>query len=357
VRIAYVFNYVGGISGSEEQALQLIPALARLRGLEVHAVSSLPTGAPKSFCIEKKDSKLDAPLWFPGNSWVECFSQINPDIVLQHSMAIDLCRELIKARNRLKFKLAFRAGANILENFLVWPYRREPEPNFWYLTQALSHYDIIIAPSRVSANELSFLYNRQVHWIPVGIDIETYIPTDYMADDILKILGASRHEVNNYFPVVFNALRRLAKKYDISVKIISEGTFTNVYNNIIHRYRLEDVVSLTGWLDAYNKIKAFEVADVTVTPSITHMGIPVSVLESAAGGCVSLVSDLPVYDDVKVPVRLRLDSFIEWYEALEKCIVDKDWAKEKIKQGLKEVENFRVDKIARVYKKLFEGFV
>jgi len=356
LRVAYIFNN-SGISGAEEQASQLIPALKKA-GLEVHAVNSLPTGAPKSFCVDESENKLEVPLWFPGPGFVECLNQIKPDIVLQHSMAVDLCRELIRAKNRLGFKLGFRAGANPMENWMVWPVRREAEPYFWYLTHALNNYDFLVAPSAYAKRELSFLYpHTKIEVIPVGIDVDLYIPTDYMKDGILKILGAARHEVNNYFPVVFNAIRRLKNRYDISMRLLSEGTYFRVYQNVLQRYQITDVVGLTGWVPIHEKIKAFEVADVVVIPSITHMGIPVSALEAAAAGSVALVSDLPVYKEATFPVRLTLDSFTAWYEALKKCIEDRKWAEEKIRQGLREVENYRVEKIAAKYKQLFEEVV
>jgi len=354
IRVAYVCNIVSGISGAEEQAYQLIPALPKV-GLDVHAVSSVPTGAPKSFCVEAKENKFGVPLWYPGPNFTECFLRIKPDIVLQHSMAVDLCRDLIRARNRLGFKLGFRVGANPMENWMVWPIRREPEPYFWYLTHALNNYDFLVAPSAYAKKELSFLYpHTKIEVIPVGIDVDSYIPTDYMKDGILKILGAARHEVNNYFPVVFNAVRKLKNKYDISMRLLSEGTYFSIYQNVIQRYGIDDVVGLTGWVPVEEKIKAFEVSDVVVVPSITHQGVPVSVLEAAAAGSVAIVSDLPVYDEVSFPVRARLDSFTAWYEALKRCIEEPKWAKERIREGLKEVENYRVEKIALRYKQLFE---
>jgi len=343
MKLAYVFNFTGG-GGATTQAWTLAKAFSE-KGIDVTCVNANELGMLDLV----QSTWADLPVVYP-TTIVEALKQLKSDIVLLHAYNAGLIPYI--ADGLVKEKFGIRAGSNLLEYHVTQVLYSFPG---WVtdLYVEYSRCDFVVSPSEWHTKQLRWIYDDalKIYTIPVGVLTKSFIPTDYKIDGKLHVLIACRHAPNNWVTGMLAVLRKLP---DVRAHIIgmSVGVYEQGLRQLIKQWNMRNV-EFIGQVDEATKMKLFEIADVFLLPSISHNGVPVSVVEALAAGTVVIASDIPVMREIQTPVAVALDDFEGWYDYIRMANEDEDWARQKMKEGIEEANRFDINVIVKEYIKMF----
>jgi len=352
IELLYVMNW-GGREGAGRQAKLLIPYFHREKDIDLKLLHPVELDSDQK--LIETETNYGVPLYYT-NNLKEAIEKIEPDILFIHSFAPYIVGVAHKLRlSNFKGKIVYRDGTNILEQYLVYLIDRRAYSIV--ATIMFQEFDMIICPSKFVADQVSFLLPDDVKvklaYIPVAVETSAFVPTKYKGE---TITSSGRLEVVNPYIFPLNAFRRLKTEFPhIRFKILGDGTFRALYEEAVRNYKLSNV-EIKGWLPTREVYRELELSDIFVQPSITQNGVPNSVLEAMAAGCVCIVSDHPGIE-VNSVIKVRLEDFGSWYQALRKVITDHDFAKKVIKSQFQEVANYDVERIIKVYVDVFKGIL
>lgn len=345
MRLGYVFNFQGG-GGATSQAWMLARAFNEVKDIELTCVNAVELGLMRPLRDEIEGMKVEYP-----HSLGEYFRMAEFDVVLVHSYNAGFTQEIV--RNAGGAKVGVRSGSNFLEYHITQVISSNPR---WLtdLMTDMGELDFMIAPSKYHEKQLRYLYPElMIRTIPVGINVGAFIPTKYKVDGRLNVLVACRHAPNNFVAGILAVARKMpeVKFWIIGMGV---GAYVGVIRTLMEKWELKNVEFL-GYVDEETRMKLYEIADVLCVPSVSHNGVPVSVLEALAAGTVVIASDLPVLEEVRGAVeRVRLDDFEAWEDRIRKCDEDVDWVRKRIRKGLKVVERYDMERVVGEYLELFK---
>jgi len=353
-KLAYL-TALDGQSGAEIQANMLSDFLAK--HFDLTLVNAIGTNAPTNFIVRVKENNYS--LMYP-KTVEEGLLDLNPDICLVHVYSPELFANLRILKERTGMTMGLRHGISLMEHHLTYLMRNNNPDYVITLFNDLDFFDFIICPSKKVEEEIKLWYGDKVQTevIPVAVQPDIYVPTPFMEDGILRILVATRHAPNNFISVILSMMKRLEQEIPCSMQVIGGGVrdYTQLFSRIVEKCGLKNVY-ISSFVSEEQKRRVFEKADIVLIPSISHQGVPLSVVEALSSGTIPIVSDLPVMNEIESTIKVRHDSIIDWQKEIKKLFYDQKLAKRLILKGLQEVEKFRIDKIIKQYVKLFKRFV
>lgn len=227
--------------------------------------------------------------------------------------------------------------------------------------------DAIITPSKVLAKKFKKNFKKQVFICPNGIDYEEYRPRKEGHEDlIIGYMGAASHWKD--LQVITPVLRELSKKYDFLFTIygmvgepLESAIYT--YNKLLqHKFQPEKAAYHQSAVDFYNSLEGLRMYHIPFMPPELHpktlsacdfdIGIAplednefnrgkscVKFYEYAAVGTVTIASDvMPYSDEVNYTAK---NTEKDWYNKLEKLIVDGQFRQKILKEQMEWVQKNR----------------
>jgi len=218
--------------------------------------------------------------------------------------------------------------------------------------------DAIITPSTVLAKKFKKYFKKQIFICPNGIDYNMYQPRPKKSSElVIGYMGAASHWKD--LQLIGKVLSELGKKHNFIFSIyglvgepLEAAIYT--YDNII-RYGLQPEKNgyFKSALDFYDQLKYLKMFHTPFMPPELHptvlgrcdfdIGLApledtefnrgkscVKYYEYASVGTVTLSSDVMPYSD-EVSYRAK-NTFKDWYNKLEKLIVDVEFRNKLLKQ-------------------------
>lgn len=216
--------------------------------------------------------------------------------------------------------------------------------------------DAIITPSKVLAKKFKKHFKKPIHICPNGVDLDTYVPRPKEHEDlVIGYMGAASHWKD--LQIIGEVVSELYKKHNFLFQIyglVGEPLEAAMYfYNRILRDNLapEKNAYYRSALDFYNQLKNIKMWHIPFMPPELHptvlsradfdIGLApledtefnrgkscIKFYEYSAVGTVVLSSDVEPYSD-EVNYRAK-NTKKDWYNKLEKLIVDKEF-REKIR--------------------------
>lgn len=218
--------------------------------------------------------------------------------------------------------------------------------------------DAIITPSEVLGKKFKKYFKKEVFICPNGIDYNIYQkrPEAHEGELVIGYMGAASHWKD--LSLIGEVLSKLAEKYDFMFTVYGltgepMEAAMYAYQRILHsNTQPEKNNYFRSALDFYSQLKGLRMFHVPFMPPELHptvlgrcdfdIGIApledtefnrgkscIKFYEYASTGTVTVASDVEPYKS-EVSYRAK-NTFKDWYNKLEKLIVDKDF-REKVRQ-------------------------
>jgi len=264
----------------------------------------------------------------------------NPDIIIIHAFdtAVYKAVQAIKShQSHAKIKIVWRMGSNPFEHHLV--HHMYPQPNLRHVM--IDHMalmcDAVLAPSHYAANIAAMAGAENIFVIPPAIKPNTYLPSPYEGRRFVMV---GRLENANYTLAPLRAFRAVVAEHpECTMTIAGYGSHADAIRTYVEQFSIPNVKLYTGTDIAYQPADFFfEQADIALHPAVTAMGINVSVLESLASGCCTVVSYIPAFmsaisEGACIPVDV-CNTYL-WYKVMTDVIENTEIARKAIQNGIK----------------------
>lgn len=209
----------------------------------------------------------------------------------------------------------------------------------------------VISPSPYLKNLMEKNYSKaNYEMIPNGIDLKKYEGLNCLKDKKKKILIMGRLQKFKNVQTIINAIAQVDLK-DWSVDILGDGPYRQELENQVRDMHLENKITFHGWIENNSPEQLNFLREASLYISASQFeNCPMSVIETIASGCYSLLSDIPAHrqlidcDDVFFNVN---DSF-ELSKKIEERIDDND------KKPAINIERFDWNNIIRQYEYIIE---
>ena len=193
-------------------------------------------------------------------------------------------------------------GADILgDEYSINSYVRD------FLVQFIfKNIDELTTNSSYNKNLLRQLgYSKKIHSLPMGVDTKFFSPTnkDLRLKDKYKINGDIILYVGSIIErkgirYLIKAIPNIISKYpNIVLLVIGEGNLKQELIDICFELKIIDNVKFLGFISEERKPEYFASADIFAFPSLSE-GLGVVILEAMSSGLITVVSDLPVFNDM-----------------------------------------------------------
>lgn len=168
-----------------------------------------------------------------------------------------------------------------------------------YLRGILSGISELVVGSEAAADYIRTLTDRTLHYIPNGVDLETFKPVRRQAPGARKtILFVGRLEHRKGVEYLIKAFARLSRGRD-DVRLVIAGSGPD-------RAKLEALaaelgaqhVDFLGFVDNATKLRMLNEADLFCSPAIFGESFGLVLLEAMATGLVTVAGDNPGYSAV-----------------------------------------------------------
>jgi len=211
--------------------------------------------------------------------------------------------------------------------------------------------DAVITPSQVLAKKFKKYFKKPVFICPNGVDLETYIERPHVDKPLtIGYMGAASHWKD--LQLIGEVISELAQKYDFTFSIYGlvgeplEATMYYYHKTLQHNFAPEKNEYYRAALGFYNQLKGVKMVHIPFMPPELHptvlsrcdfdIGIApledttfnkgkscIKFYEYGAVGTTVLSSDVLPYSD-EVDYRAK-NTKKDWYNKLEKLIVDKEF--------------------------------
>jgi glycosyltransferase involved in cell wall biosynthesis len=219
--------------------------------------------------------------------------------------------------------------------------------------------DAVITPSEVLAKKFKKYFKKPVFVCHNGIDYEKYIERPHQNEDTLKVgyMGAASHWSD--LQLIGQVIAKLQEKYDFLFTIYGMTgepleaaiySYNRLLKSGLQPERTAYFKSALGFYEQLSRTRMYHVPfmppelhprtlsmcdlDIGIAPlednEFNHGKSNVKFYEYAAVGTVCLASDVLPYS-MECPLRTK-NKFDNWYKALEKLIVDKEYRLKELKK-------------------------
>lgn len=368
MKLLYLMNW-GNREGAGTQATLLLRHFAKSDDMDVSILNSTPIHAEQETVSTRTSigTEMDGTMFFDPGGGIEMLLSTNiaetilynsPDLVFVHSFAPYLTRALweVKERNP-EIKLVARVGVNPIEHYLLAPHFGNAE-SLMNAIMCWEMFDALICPSEYMVRQLSFNLSGNTKTrlikIPVAVDMNYFIPTPYRG----RVIATSgRMDLINPHIMSLTAFRRLYGLYDVRMNMIGDGAYKNIYREAANRFGIADRVDFQGWLPDYRIAQELEKSDIYLHPTISQCGVPGSVLESIAAGCLAITSDTVALREYKSLVRVDLEEYGGWFNAMKTMLDDPELATDTIAKQREELTTYDIENLILIYENCLRALV
>ncbi|MBU2575892.1 glycosyltransferase family 4 protein [Patescibacteria group bacterium] len=227
-------------------------------------------------------------------------------------------RAVYKAKKKYKFKLILNYNMDVVGNRL--PARRSlgevgKDLIFWYVTKyflprIVKHADIVLASSEDYAkhSDLGKYWSddKKFKVLPIGVDVSRFKP--FEVDEEFKknlnikpdekiVLFVGGLDKAHYFKGVeylIRAVEHIKSHSAFKIVIVGRGELQQEYRKLAEKLNVKDKIMFTGGISDNYLVKLYQMAYVTVLPSIDQSeSFGIVLAESMACGTPVIASNLP----------------------------------------------------------------
>jgi glycosyltransferase involved in cell wall biosynthesis len=179
----------------------------------------------------------------------------------------------------------------------------------------------------------------------------------------LEILYVGWLEKQKGINELLESFLNLVKNYDIKIKFVGDGTLRRKIKEISINNKIQNNISLTGWLSDQEIITHLKSSDIFVLPS-WYEGMPNSLIEALASGLPSICSSVGIIPDYVIDgvngLLIQPNDKLNLEKTIEKTINDINLRKRISKNGVNLAENIfsedvSLNKLSSIIKKLSNG--
>jgi len=154
------------------------------------------------------------------------------------------------------------------------------------LGQKLDDAAFAVGVSQFGRSQLSrwakFATWDRLHVVHCGIEPDKFADPKPVPDGPLRLVSIGRFVEQKGQMVLVNAMARLRDRFpDLHLSLVGDGDMRADLEQAIARHRLQDRITLTGWLSEAEVTQQLEQAHVLVMPSFAE-GLPMVVMEAMA---------------------------------------------------------------------------
>lgn len=187
------------------------------------------------------------------------------------------------------------------------------------------------------------------------------MPDDYQHEPfdndpwiVIGYFGGASHFYDLNDTKVMRAIKKLMRKYrNVRFKVINMPIAENIPKK---RYDYVDGKRGTPWITEVFPTLAMNICVIPVKDNIfNYSKSNIKWMESTRMGAATVCSDIGPYHDLPDKVTIKVKNhFFEWYEALEKLIVDVQYRKQLVAAAQVELSNWRLEENWQMYQDFFE---
>jgi phosphatidylinositol alpha-mannosyltransferase len=169
-----------------------------------------------------------------------------------------------------------------------------------YLRALLDGIDELVVGSEAAADFIRTLTDQPLHYIPNGVDLETFRPVKRPAPGKRKtILFVGRLEHRKGVKYLVRAFARLAQgRDDVELVLVGSGPDRRRLEMLAANLGVQDRVTFLGFVDNATKLRLFAEADLFCSPAIFGESFGLVLLEAMATGLVTVAGANPGYSAV-----------------------------------------------------------
>jgi len=169
-----------------------------------------------------------------------------------------------------------------------------------YLRGILDDLDELVIGSSAAGDYLRTFTDRQLHYIPNGIDLDTYRPVPRKAPGKRKkIFYVGRLEHRKGVKYLIKAFAELARQRDdVELILAGSGPDHAKLELLAATLEVKDRVTFLGFVDNTAKLRLFAEADLFCSPAIFGESFGLVLLEAMATGLVTVAGDNEGYSAV-----------------------------------------------------------
>lgn len=176
----------------------------------------------------------------------------------------------------------------------------------------------------------------------------------------IKILYVGWLEKQKGINELFESFLSLVKKYKIKIKFVGDGTLKRKIEELSFSNKIQENVSVTGWLSDKEIISHLKSSDIFILPS-WYEGMPNSLIEALASGLPSISSSVGIIPDYIINnvngLLVQPNNKLNLEKTIEKTINDINLRKKLSKNGVDLAESLfsediSLKKLSDIIKKL-----
>lgn len=172
---------------------------------------------------------------------------------------------------------------------------------------------------------------------------------------VIGYFGGASHFADLNDTKVTRAIKRLMRKYrNVRFRVVNMPIIENIPKA---RYDFLDGARGLPWITDVYPTLAMDICVIPIKDNIFNYGKSnIKWLESSRMGAATICSDVPPYSDLSDDVTIKVHNhYFDWYDALEKLILDTEYRKQLVTNSQKEIaENWRLEDHWQLYKEFFE---
>ena len=197
-------------------------------------------------------------------------------------------------------------------------------------------------------------YLRRPLLVLNGIDLSDELPPAHRTNHGRQLIFVGRFNLQKRPLFLLEALAQV-KSENWSLTMIGDGPLMEKVRNSIRDLRLEDRVTLTGWLDAADVQERMREADILCLPSGSE-GLPVAAIEALKHGLAIVGSAIPgladvVEDDVN-GVLVEMEDSAGYAAQIDRLLKNETTLRAMQAASARKVRDFDLRRIASQYERV-----
>jgi glycosyltransferase involved in cell wall biosynthesis len=208
---------------------------------------------------------------------------------------------------------------------------------------------------------LKFMPSAAIDVIPNGVDTERFSPPETIPESqTLRLLTVGRLSVTKRVEILIEAVDILSRQgYKICFKIVGGGQMLQKLKQIVTEKNLENIIEITGRIDAENMSNVYRQNDIFVSASKLE-GMSNAMLEAMASGLPIITTRCEGTEELIAENGLVVENARaeEIAKAIKKLIDDRQLCNQMSIAARKQAQNFTwksiADKYIVLYKRKFK---
>lgn len=220
---------------------------------------------------------------------------------------------------------------------------------------------VVVLNEKIARSEYLYKYVDKIIIIPNGID---KINRDRNAYDIdeekINLLFLGSLVENKNIDIIIKAVHKLSiLNYDVKLLIAGEGNQKEKLMELVEQLDLQSSVQFLGFITGDVKEKVYLNSDIFILPSKSE-GSPLSVFEAMGFGVPTIVTNLPIYDEIATSeccLFIEPGNVDDLADCILKLKFDKIVIERVVNNGLLFVSQFDWEKVADAYNNVYRSLL